>query len=128
MQLHEFLGRIQQHAQLNSREDALGATRATLETLSERIQGGEPKDLASQLPQLLKDFVHEGEGERFGTDEFFRRVADREGVDESEGRRHAQAVLRTIREAVDSGEMKDVMAQLPQEYRALFSNTRGRPS
>ena len=128
MQLHEFLGRIQQQAHLNSREDALNATRATLETLSERLQGGEPKDLASQLPRIAKDWVHEGPGERFDTNEFFRRVADHEGVDEATGRRHADAVLCTISEAVDSGELQDVMSQLPKEYHSLFSNQRTRPS
>ena len=61
MKHDEFIGRVQHYARLASRGDAERATRATLETLGERLAGGEPKDLASQLPpekcttrQLLK--------------------------------------------------------------------------
>ena len=50
MKHDEFIGRVQHYARLASRGDAERATRATLETLGERLAGGEPKDLASQLP------------------------------------------------------------------------------
>jgi uncharacterized protein (DUF2267 family) len=120
MQLHEFLGRVQQHASIDSRERALDAIRATFETLSERLQGGEPLDLASQLPLLLQDYVDIGEGERFDLEEFFRRVAEREGTDEAQAREHARAVLEVTTEAVSSGEINDVLAQLPREYHGLF--------
>ncbi|WP_338003555.1 DUF2267 domain-containing protein [Natronoglomus mannanivorans] len=50
MQYDEFIGEVQHRAQLDSREAALSATRATLETLSERIQPGEAENLGAQLP------------------------------------------------------------------------------
>jgi uncharacterized protein (DUF2267 family) len=127
MQLHEFLSRVQQQARLASPEQAMAATRATLETLSERIWGGEPQDLGSQLPQLLKGYLHAGEGHRFNVEEFFRKVAAREGIDPVTGRRHAQAVLRTVEQAIDHGEMSDLMAQLPKEYHHLFDQDDARP-
>jgi uncharacterized protein (DUF2267 family) len=128
MQLHEFLGRIQQQASIDSKEQALHAIQATFETLSERLKGGEPLDMGAQLPHLLQEYVDVGEGERFGADDFFRRVADREGVSEDDGRRHARAVLGVVSEAISAGEMKDVMAQLPQEYHGLFGAGQRRPS
>lgn len=128
MQLHEFLGRVQQHASIDSRERALDAIRATFETLSERLQGGEPLDLASQLPSLLQGYVDIGEGERFDLEEFFRRVAEREGIDEEQAREHARAVLEVTSEAVSSGEIQDVLAQLPREYHSLFgAGSQSRP-
>ena len=80
MKHDEFIGRVQHYARLASRGDA---ERATLETLGERLAGGEPKDLASQLPpeiglHLLR---YAGMGERFSLDEFYKRVSEREGED-----------------------------------------------
>jgi uncharacterized protein (DUF2267 family) len=45
-----FIGQVQHHARLDSRGAAERATRATLETLAERLAGGEANDLAAQLP------------------------------------------------------------------------------
>ncbi len=129
MQLHEFLGRVQERGNIDSKDQALNAVRATLETLSERLKGGEPLDLAAQLPVALQGYVGVGQGERFDPDEFCRRVARREGIDEELARSHAEAVLNVTQEAVSSGEIRDVLAQLPREYHSLFgSGSRHRPN
>ena len=84
MKHDEFIGRVQHYTRLPSRGDAERATRATLETLGERLAGGEPKDLASQLPPEIGEHLLRGcagIGERFSLDEFYRRVSVREGED-----------------------------------------------
>ena len=53
-------------------------------------------------------------------EEFYRRVAEREGVDIETARIDAEAVMRVLREAVTFGELDDVMAQLPAEFNSLF--------
>jgi len=53
MQHDQFIGQVQHRAQLSSRGDAERAVRATLETLAERLVGGEATDLAAQLPREL---------------------------------------------------------------------------
>jgi uncharacterized protein (DUF2267 family) len=95
--------------------------RATLQTLAERISGGEAQDLAAQLPGELQDSLRRpGEvAEAFGVDEFVRRVAERGEVGPDEAGTGAAAVLITVREAVTPGEFDDVLSQLPQEYREL---------
>ena len=52
---------------------------ATLQTLADRISGGEAQDLAAQLPRPLQDDLRppREEAEAFGVDEFVRRVAER---------------------------------------------------
>jgi uncharacterized protein (DUF2267 family) len=60
------------------------------------------------------------EAKRFSLEEFYRRVAEREGVDTETARSNALAVMRTLREAVTSGELDDLMAQLPAEFNILF--------
>jgi uncharacterized protein (DUF2267 family) len=60
------------------------------------------------------------EAERFGLDEFYRRVAEREGVDRRTAARHARAVFVALGVAVAAGELRDMAAQLPTEYEPLL--------
>ncbi|SRR6266851_4822569 len=123
MKHDEFIGQVQHRARLSSRGAAERATRATLETLAERLAGGEAKDLAAQLPPELAEHLRGGwsaMGERFSLDEFFRRVSQREGADLPDAVFHARAVIEVLSEAVSQGEMDDVRAQLPAEFNRLF--------
>ncbi len=123
MKHDEFIGQVQHRARLSSRGDAEMTTRATLETLAERLAGGEANDLASQLPRGIAKYLRTGlagEGERFSVEEFFERVSRREGVDLPKAIYHARAVIAILYEAVSPGEMADVRAQLPAEYARLF--------
>lgn len=49
MRYDEFIGQVQHRAGLGSHAEAERATRATLETLAERLAGGEAHDLAARL-------------------------------------------------------------------------------
>ncbi len=123
MKHDEFIGQVQHRARLSSRGAAERATRATLETLAERLSGGEAKDLAAQLPPELGEHL-QGQwsaiGERFSLEEFFRRVSLREETDLPSAIFHARAVIEVLGEAVSPGEMDDVLAQLPAEFDRLF--------
>lgn len=85
MKYHEFVKEVLERGHMASREEAEQATQATLRTLSERLAGGEPHDLASQLPPELAEYVRYDEEQKsdpFSLEEFFRRVTQKEGVDE----------------------------------------------
>jgi RND superfamily putative drug exporter len=101
--------------------EARRATDAALVTLSERITPRETHVLAAQLPRDLRPFVLSPKGgpERFGAEEFVRRVGEREGVGDEEAAAHARAVLATLDEAV-AGDLDYVRAQLSADYAALF--------
>lgn len=107
---------------MGSREEAESAARATLQTLSERLAGQEPQNLASQLPpELAEHMSDEGGGESFSLSEFFERVAERdESVDEPGAVYHARVVMEVLQDAVTGGELEDVKSQLPAEYAPLF--------
>lgn len=123
MQFRDFLGQVQHRARLTDQQEALRATRATFETLAERLSGGEAHDLAAQLPPELGRFLDRDKdhrGERFGLDEFLDRVSKRENVDKPVGTFHARAVIEVLQEAVSAGEIRDVLAQLPAEYNRIF--------
>lgn len=123
MKYHEFIAEVRRRASLGSDEEAEEAARATLGTLAERLAGGEPHDLASQLPEELAGYVrYEGEqqSDPFSLEEFYRRVAQKEGTEVADASRHARVVMEVVREAVTPGELDDVRSQLPAEYGPLF--------
>ena len=117
----EFLTEVRNLAELGDNEEAEKAARATLETLRERLAGNEPSNLAAQLPPEIASYV-EGTGgqDRFGVDEFYSRVAQREGVSQDEAARHARAVATALQTAVTGGELDDVRSQLGNDYKVLF--------
>ncbi|GAB7020597.1 DUF2267 domain-containing protein [Halostagnicola bangensis] len=119
MQYEAFTGNVQNRAQLDSREAALSISRATLTTLSERIQPGEAENLAAQLPEELGRFLEKVDDvERFDFDEFVDRVDERDEIgeeDPSEATFHAQVVVDVLAEAVQGGALEDVRMQLPED-------------
>lgn len=124
MQYDEFIAAVRNDGAIADREHAERATTATLEVLGERLVGGEPSDLAAQLPTGLKERLdaHTGQAEAFGVDEFFRRVAAREEHDCSpdDAREHVRAVLTTLARSVSAGEVDNLRSQLPAGYAFLM--------
>jgi uncharacterized protein (DUF2267 family) len=123
MRFEEFLGKVQERAALDSTDSAMRATRATLNTLAERLYGNEPTDLASQLPGEIGIHLNAesaGSGERFDTREFVRRVSQRARVDERDAAVQARAVLQVLSLSVSAGEMRDVKQQLPESFMHFF--------
>ncbi|HWB71597.1 MAG TPA: DUF2267 domain-containing protein [Egibacteraceae bacterium] len=121
----EFIGHVQHRARLDSRGAAEQTTRATLETLAERLAGGEPKDLAAQLPDEIGRHLRRTEAaqESFSLQDFYQRVAERSapGVGLPDAAFHAKAVLSVVRDAVSPGQFDHLVAQLPDEYRDLLA-------
>ena len=121
MNYDEFVGQVQHRAHLADGGQAMRAIHATLETLNERLVGGEADDLAAQLPTEIGSYLREPVlQEKFGFHEFFERVAVREEVPISDAAFHASAVVSVLCNAVSRGEMEDVRSQLPKEYDRLF--------
>jgi len=121
MKRDQFLSEVRNLAEIDNNEEAEKATSATLETLKERLAGNEPSNLAAQLPPEIASYVEgSGSGEPFSVDEFYDRVAQKEGVSRDEAIRHARAVATVVQTAVTGGEIDDVRSQLGGEYEELF--------
>jgi uncharacterized protein (DUF2267 family) len=117
----QFISEVGNLAEADSKVEAEKATRATLETLKERLAGNEPSNLAAQLPPEIAPYL-DGEGgrESFSVDEFYERVAQREGVSQDEAVKHARAVVTVVQTAVTGGEVDDARSQLGNDYDELF--------
>jgi uncharacterized protein (DUF2267 family) len=125
MKGEQIVAEVRNLAELDTNEDAQKAIRATLETLRERLAGNEPSNLAAQLPPEIAPFV-EGIGgrEAFSVQEFYDRVAQKEGTTNSEEAvKHARAVATVLQTAVSGGELEDVRSQLGDDYEELFGQT-----
>ena len=121
MQYDDFIDRVQQRADLSSRQEAVHAVRATLETLGERLSRVETRQLATQLPRELRAYFHpKHESQVFPVDEFFNRVSARANVRRAQAVDQARAVIEVLREAVSAGEIEDVRIELAPDYDVLF--------
>jgi uncharacterized protein (DUF2267 family) len=116
----QFVNTVAQEARVGF-DEAERATRATLETLAERIAAGEARDLAEQLPPELAPWLApRPRPERLDADQFVRHVARREGIDDEEAERHARAVFEALRRTVTPKEFSDLVAELPKDFAALL--------
>lgn len=129
MQHDQFIGQVQARAHLGSRGDAEAATRATLETLGERIPEGLVTNLAAELPQEIGEHLRrtvtlggEGTGERFGREEFVSRVAARGRAQEPDAVYQARVVLEVVGEAVNRSLVDKVRQSLPEDLRDLVTS------
>ncbi len=126
MRHDEFVARVRELAELENNEEAERAILMTFETLRERLAGNEPNNLADQLPEEIAEPLRgEGGRDNFSLAEFYRRVSEKEGVEEPEAIRHARAVATVLEEAVTTGEMDHIREQLKPEYTELFGQQRG---
>ena len=124
MKYIEFMGQVRHRSGLSSLAEAERATRATLETLAERLAGGEARDLAAQLPAELAHFLQPpdaGIGTKLTLQEFFEAVSLREGVELEEATFHARVVIGVLTEAVSQGEIQDCVSSF--QLRSLSSLT-----
>ncbi len=121
MEYEQLIATVRQRAGLGD-EEAERAVGAVLSVLGERLAGREADRLAAQLPERLDRYVTRNpQGRRWDVGEFLRIVGEREQCADADlVRQHAQAVLRTIAEALDDEERADLLAQLPGGIIDLF--------
>jgi uncharacterized protein (DUF2267 family) len=113
--------------------DRTGTTRAeadelivnTLTVLAERVGADETRDLLAQLPKTLKTRIPIApQPSSFPPDEFVARVGKpATGDDLAQGEAQVRAVLATLTDAVNAGEMRDIAERLGNSYADLL----GRP-
>jgi uncharacterized protein (DUF2267 family) len=91
---------------------------STLATLGEILSGGEASRLAARLPEELRSPLEEAKGDPkpLSLEEFYGRVAEREGVGGSTAQNYASAVMHAIGENLDEAEAEDLRSQLPRQF------------
>ncbi|MBE9200017.1 MULTISPECIES: DUF2267 domain-containing protein [unclassified Nodularia (in: cyanobacteria)] len=126
MKYDEFITHVQSLAQSNAREEAESATRATLETLKERVPVDEANELAAELPQELGQCLQgrEGEGsESFNLQEFISRVSQRENIEPTTTAIHVRAVFAVLQNAINPEKFAKFHAHFSHDYEELFTTS-----
>ncbi|MGV9775670.1 DUF2267 domain-containing protein [Streptosporangium sp. NPDC003464] len=119
MEHKELIQTVTERAGL-SREEAADLTRATLETLGDRLSAGEARRFALQLPEPLRESLSVRDRiEQFGLHDFVTRVSRRTGLTMQETERGVRAVLTTLREAIPGDVFDNAMSQLPAELQEM---------
>ncbi|WP_414565006.1 MULTISPECIES: DUF2267 domain-containing protein [unclassified Anabaena] len=124
MEYNEFITHVQSLAQSNSREEAESATRATLETLKERVSGDEIQELARQLPQELANCLQKREAENeqsFNLQEFIMRVSQKENIEPTTTAIHVRAVFAVLQNAVNPEKFAKLHTYFSHDYEELFT-------
>jgi uncharacterized protein (DUF2267 family) len=120
-----FVERVARRAALDPAE-ARRASEAVMETLAERIAGGEVDDLAEQLPEDLRPALERGKAssggkaQKMSLDEFTERIADRESVSYEQALEHTRAVFSALRDTITEKELSDILSELPRGYREVL--------
>lgn len=122
MKYDEFLAKVRERGEYADRREAERVVHTVLGVLAQRIEPGEARDLAAQLPVQAAVALVEREGPAvpFGVREFLERIAEPTGATTTTAEWDASAVLTTVAEGVSGGELHDVLTQLPSGYATLF--------
>ncbi|MDH6228464.1 MULTISPECIES: DUF2267 domain-containing protein [Streptomyces] len=130
-----FIGQVQARARLDSRGAAEGATRATLETLAERVPATVANDVAGQLPREIGEHLRRvaaapdqpATGVRLRYPEFLDRVARRAHEDPARAADEARCVMEVVGEATQGGVMEKIRHSVDRELGDfLLSGSTGR--
>lgn len=124
MQYDEFITHVQSLTQSNSREEAERSTRATLETVKERISVDEAEKLAAQLPQELGEYLRGRDVESnqsFNLQEFIARASQKENIEPTTAAIHVRAVFAVLQNAIKPEIFAAFHAHLSHDYEELFA-------
>lgn len=124
MEYQEFITHVQSLAQSNSREEAEIATRATLETIKERIPNSDIQDLAAQLPQELRNYLRgqeQGTGKIFNLQEFIERTSQKENIAPTTTAIHVRAVFAVLQNAINPENFAKFQGHFSHDYEELFA-------
>lgn len=127
MKFDDFVTRIRQIGQFESKRAAQTAARATLEMLGRRIGSTGKEYFRYPLPAKIASFFQDEKPERFGVDKFIKFVAEHEGGSLKEAEAHASSVIAVLLEDADKKDIEQMLSSLTDDYAEFFqkSKTRG---
>jgi uncharacterized protein (DUF2267 family) len=129
-----FVGQVQARARLSSRGAAETATRATLETLAERVPAPLADHLAAQLPMEIGEHLRRVAaapdqpvtGIRMSRPEFFDRVSQRSGAEYPKAVHEARCVVEVVGEATQGALTDKVRKSMDDDLAGvLFAGSTG---
>jgi uncharacterized protein (DUF2267 family) len=124
----EIVGYVEENAALPLGVVAPDAISAVMCIFSERLSGGEARDLVLGLPDTVRPLLercllHRGEpAARFDREQFLQRIADHMGTTLWHAEQIARAVFAGVKRFLPDKEARDISSQLPPDLRALWES------
>ena len=121
-----LLNQARSDAALETTEEAETALEVVVNSLVRRLTPGEAKDLISQLPSLMQPALYAlppGPDRRITKEIIEAELTQRLDVDPTRATQLLAAVGATVAQSVSAGQVKDTHSQLPEELRAVFSES-----
>lgn len=121
MRYEAFVDEVQRRAGLRDRDEAERIVDATLETLGERLDPTETRDLADQLAAELKAPLFRRQfSQPFDLEEFYNRVHSRSRIGFPRVVELAPVVVQVLHDAISEGDWRRLCDELTIEYRPLL--------
>jgi uncharacterized protein (DUF2267 family) len=119
MKYRELVKCVQNYSGFSDQESE-EALKLITETLASRLEPGERKDFASQLPSELQDFAMAPAtgAMKFTKDDMYDQLGELEGIDTSHVIKQVMAVWKALKDAISRGELEHIRAQLPNDLAA----------
>ncbi len=118
-----MFGLVSQLARIPTPEDVIGAFRAFLSTLAERLSSRDAFFIASELPPELATFLlspPRAHGDSFSAHEFYSRMAQRQHLNAAISEDQARIIGAVIGAQLSERALGDLSAALPAELCHLF--------
>jgi CBS domain-containing protein/uncharacterized protein (DUF2267 family) len=119
-----LLRRVMTETGLDTRERAAAALDAVLSGIVERITPEEAAELLAQLPSTLREqlrAVPSGPDRSVTRESIERVLSVRLGIGEARASQLLVRLGRALAVVISRGELRDVMAQLPDDLRSIFA-------
>ncbi|MCC9305912.1 DUF2267 domain-containing protein [Kitasatospora sp. RB6PN24] len=120
-----FLASVRTAGGYEDNQGADQAVRTVLGVLGERLGAGSAENLAAQLPEPAAEYAVPEDDQQaagWGIEEFLTRLADLGDTTVDEAAIDASAVLGTVAESIDGGELNAVLSRLPTGYADYFGH------
>jgi len=114
MGFRELIRRVQQYSGFTDAESK-DALECMVENLAVRLDEGERKEFANQLPEELQDIalaVRPTE-ENTHQEDIVAQFMELQGIDEPRAKMQILAAWNALKEAITPGELNDIRTQLP---------------
>lgn len=120
MKFREMIKNVQIYSGFSDRESK-EALEHLVESLAVHLTEGERKDFASQLPQELQDIALSVMAtEENSTKDLLQDFIEVQGIKESHAKKQILSAWKTLKDAIDPGQIAHIRAQLPQVTTALL--------
>jgi uncharacterized protein (DUF2267 family) len=129
MQYEEFVEKVRERANLETREEADHLIEVAFVALAEPLSREETNSLAAQLPAEIKRLLATNREEpipakrtmqTFDVEEYYNRIKARLGVSYRQGVEQANAVMSVLLEAVPNTVIASMLRDLPEGYDQVF--------